>query len=266
MQVYRDLRVLTARPSVADEAALPHAIYGSVDGAVAHSVAGWLADVSTALADAASAGRVPILVGGTGLYLSSVLEGLSPIPDVPAAVRERWRTAGLSGPELHAALAVRDAAMAARLNPSDPQRLVRALEVVDGTGRSLSEWQRTRAAPLLTAERCARIVLEPPRSVVRARIAKRFERMLADGALAEVERLITRRLDTALPVMKAIGVRPLGEALAGARTVADAADEAVVQSRQYAKRQSTWFRNRLADWPRAGTEDEAFAAILSRLA
>ncbi len=253
MQVYRDLRVLTARPSVADEARVPHHLYGTVDAAEAASVAAWVAAAEGAITEARAAGRVPIVVGGTGLYLAALTEGLSPIPPVPEAVRRHWREAQAheTPAALHAALAARDPAMAARLRPSDPQRVVRALEVVEGTGRSLGAWQAERTPPVLPlAPGVANFVLETPRPLLRERIAARFEAMVEEGAIDEAVRLTGRHLDPALPAMKAIGVAQLSAHARGLVGRDEAIGDAITQTRQYAKRQDTWFRNRFADWSR----------------
>lgn len=264
MQVYGDLAILTARPSAADEARVPHALYGHVDAASAHSVAAWLADIAAALDTARGQGRRPIIVGGTGLYLAALTEGLSPMPDVPAAVRERWRQrqGELPSEALHAELARRDPAMAARLRPSDPQRIVRALEVIEGTGRSLLAFQAERSAPLIDPAHAARIVLAPDRTVLRARIAERFETMMAAGALAEAGRLAARNLDGTLPAMKAIGVVALTSHAAGTLSREEAIARAITESRQYAKRQDTWFRNRFGDWPRYQSPEQAEKSAL----
>lgn len=259
MQVYRDLSVLTARPSPEEEARVPHALFGHVDGATACSVAAWLLDAQTALAAAQEAGRVPVVVGGTGLYLAALTEGLSPVPPIPDEVRARWRARQAEEPAeaLHAALARRDPVMARRLRPSDPQRIVRALEVLEATGRSLAAWQEERVPPVLPpGPGVRRIVLSPDRNDLRLRIARRFETMVAAGAVEEAEALAARGLDPGLPVMKAIGVRELASFAAGRLTRAEAVERAVTASRRYAKRQETWFRHRFADWERLGTADE----------
>ncbi|GAB5373881.1 MAG: tRNA (adenosine(37)-N6)-dimethylallyltransferase MiaA [Acuticoccus sp.] len=263
MQVYRDLRVLTARPSVAEERAVPHALFGTVDAAEAHSVAAWLADMRTALAQAAAAGRRPIVVGGTGLYLAALTEGLSPMPPVPDDVRAFWREgrAASASEELHAELARRDARMAARLRPSDRQRVVRALEVFEATGRSLADWQGERAAPLVSPTDAVRIVIAPPREALRAAIAARFDTMMDEGAVAEAAALSARNLDAGLPAMKAIGVRPLADYAAGRLDRSHAIDQSVTESRQYAKRQETWFRHRFADWTRVANGAEGVALV-----
>ena len=258
MQVYRDLAVLTARPTPADEAAAPHMLYGHVDAGVAHSVAAWLDDVGAAIAGARAAGRLPVVVGGTGLYLAALTEGLSAIPPIPDDVRGHWRArqAVTTPADLHAELARRDPGMAARLRPSDPQRIVRALEVLDATGRSLADFQSARTAPLLPlGPGVTAIVLAPDRADLHARIAARFEAMVAAGAAREAAALAARGLDPALPAMKAIGVDALTRHAAGAIGRDEAVTLAVNATRQYAKRQETWFRNRFAHWNRVSTLD-----------
>lgn len=261
LQVYADLDVLTARPSADDLGRAPHALYGHVDGAQPHAVGSWLADVSRVLNElkesikdsSENQALLPIIVGGTGLYFEALTNGLSAVPDIAPEIRARWRSAG---PEvdLHAELSARDPVMAARLRPSDPQRLMRALEVIDGTGRSLSAWQAETSPGLLDPKRALRIALAPDRAALDARIARRLEAMLGAGAIEEAERLGARGLDPALPVMKALGVAPL-IALARGEIDRPAAFERVrLDTRRYAKRQSTWFRNRMPDWRHVAPE------------
>ena len=264
MQVYRDLAILTARPNAADEAAVPHLLYGTVDAAEAHSVAAWLESAREALARAAAEGRRPIVVGGTGLYLAALTEGLSAIPPVPEPVRAHWRARQAAEPAeaLHAALARADPGMAARLRPSDPQRIVRALEVMEATGRSLADWQGERTPPLIEPGRdVLRVVVAPPRPLLRERIARRFDQMVAAGAVEEAAALAARGLDPALPAMKAIGVRLLAAYAAGEIDLPAAVSRAVTDTRQYAKRQETWFRNQFADWQRITGPEEGEALI-----
>ncbi|MCC2112744.1 MAG: tRNA (adenosine(37)-N6)-dimethylallyltransferase MiaA, partial [Hyphomicrobiales bacterium] len=209
MQVYRELLVLTARPSAADEAFAPHRLYGHVAAATRYSVGAWLADLAPVLDEARAADHVPILVGGTGLYFKAAIEGLVELPEIPAETRESLKEkAGTLGPTgLYDLLVARDPVMAKRLPPSDPQRIIRALEVLEGTGRSLAEWQTASpAAPLIDPAMARKIVLDPDREVLRERIAQRFYAMVEAGALDEVERLAALRLDPELPAMKAIGV------------------------------------------------------------
>lgn len=250
MQVYRDLRILTARPSPQEERRVPHRLFGFVPAAEAYSVGRWLADVARAVEEAWASGRLPILVGGTGLYFKALLEGLSPVPEIPLEVRRRWREAALRGTaaELHRLLEQCDPEMAARLRPTDTQRLVRALEVVEATGRSLADWQRHAGPAVLSAAETVRIVLAPERQSLVQRIDARCEAMLAAGALEEVASLAAQRLDPALPAMRAHGVRPLLACIAGAIDIDLAAARIKSETRRYAKRQRTWARRFMADW------------------
>ncbi len=252
MQVYRELRVLTARPTAAEEAALPHRLYGVLAASEACSAARWRGLALAAIAEAEAAGQLPILVGGTGLYVKSLIEGLAPAPAVPAALRARLRAlhAEVGAEGLHRRLQARDPGMAVRIRPSDPQRLIRALEVIESSGRSLADWQQAGAAlpeveggPLTRP--FATIVLEPPRTALYARCDRRFDAMLAEGALAEVEALLALELDPALPAMKAVGVSELARHLRGETTLETAAAAARTATRRYAKRQITWFRHQL---------------------
>lgn len=252
MQVYRDLRLLTARPTQAEEAAVPHRLFGHVDGSVAHSVGRWLAEMGAALADLRTEHRPALIVGGTGLYFKALLDGLVAVPPVPAEVRARWRSlAETSEPgRLHAMLAAKDPEMAQRLAPTDAQRVVRALEVLDATGLSLAEWQRRPAEPLLQRDRVERIVVAMDREAIRARCDRRLEQMLELGALDEVRQLSSRRLDAALPVMRAIGVRPFLAHLDGSSSLEQALALAKTETRQYVKRQQTWLAKFMGDWQR----------------
>lgn len=246
MQMYAELDILTARPDPAELAAAPHRLYGVWPAAEAGSAARWRSLAEAAVRAAWAAGEVPILVGGTGLYFRALLQGLAAIPPVPDAVREaaRARLADLGAAALHAELARRDPVMAARLRPSDGQRLVRALEVLDATGLSLAAWQAGQSSEPVT-DQVFTLVLEPPREALYAAIDRRFAAMLDRGALAEVERLVQLGLDPALPVMKALGVPELAAHLRGETTLEAAADLARHASRRYAKRQTTWFRHQL---------------------
>jgi tRNA dimethylallyltransferase len=250
MQVYRELRVLTARPGAADLVAIPHRLYGTVPATEAYSVGQWLSDAAGAIEEAKAQGRVPILVGGTGLYIKTLLEGLAPIPDIPQETRELWRerAATLAADQLHRELAARDAVMAARLRPSDPQRIVRALEVIDATGVSLADWQGTAGSPILKDDAVLKLVVAPERDAIYAAIDARFDRMIEQGALAEVEALTALRLDEGLPLTRALGVRELAAHLAGALSLEEAASKAKTESRRYAKRQMTWLKRFMADW------------------
>jgi tRNA dimethylallyltransferase len=256
MQVYRDLRVLTARPSSQDEARVPHLLFGTVDGATNFSVRQYLAAASEALDAVRAADRIPIFTGGTGLYFKALLHGLSDIPAVPADVRARVReeAAGLSPPQLHARLAARDPQTAARLRPSDPQRILRALEVFAATGRSLASFQGARERPLLDAQECLCLFIAPARAALHEAIDKRFDSMLAAGALAEVDALRQRKLDPALPVMRAHGVPHLIAHLDGRINLEEAARLGKRDTRAYVKRQFTFARHQLREFSWIGTE------------
>ena len=250
MQVYRDLCMLSARPVPADEATVPHALYGHVDGAEAYSTGRYVRDLEPVLEQASDDGLRPIIVGGTGLYIRAFLEGLSPVPDIPAAVRDRWRTlqreAGTEA--VYTELMARDPPMAARLRPSDPQRIVRALEVLDATGRSLADWQAMPGVPLLHANACERVLIAPPRQDVMARADARFDAMVASGALTEVSSLLVRGFDPSLPVMRALGVPQLAAYLRGTMPLDAAVAEAKAETRAYIKRQLTWAKRNMSDW------------------
>lgn len=250
MQVYKELRILTARPSEDDEAAVPHRLYGFRAASEAYSVAAWLADVAP-LIEAARAGGPPLVItGGTGLYFKALLEGLSPVPEIPDAVRRHWRAeseASGSG-ALHAVLRERDPAMAERLAPTDPQRIVRALEVLEATGRSLLEWQSVAGKPLLAPGEAGLLYVCPPREVLYARCDARLDKMVAAGALDELNRLRELQLGPALPAMRALGVRPLLGYLDGVLEWQAALTAAKTETRQYAKRQLTWARSNMMSW------------------
>jgi tRNA dimethylallyltransferase len=251
MQVYRDLKVITARPGAAEEARAPHLLYGHVDAAENYSVGRFLGDAAGALEAALRQRRVPIFVGGSGLYFKALTRGLAAIPPVPADVRAaiRARLDAEGSPALHAELAPRDPTTAARLRPADRIRIGRALEVLEATGRPISDWHRDGVPPPLDASRAAKIFLAPDRAALYRRIDARFDAMVAAGALEEVRALGERRLDPLLPVMKAHGVPWLIRHLAGGITLAAAVEGAKSDTRHYAKRQFTWFRNQLPDWP-----------------
>jgi tRNA dimethylallyltransferase len=250
MQVYSGLRVLTARPSEQDEALAPHKLYGFVSPAEAYSVGRWLEDVAGEIEAARADGQTPILVGGTGLYFKALLEGLAPVPDVPAQVRDHWRSQAerLSGAELHAMLAARDPVMADRLRPQDPQRIVRALEVIDATGRSLSEWQAAPVQSVLDGQDARAVVVAPEREIIYARCEERFAAMLDGGALDEVAALMALELDSGLPAMRALGVAALMAHLCGEIGLEEAATRVKTETRRYAKRQLTWLRSNMITW------------------
>lgn len=250
MQVYRDLRIITARPAPEEEARAPHLLYGHVDAAENYSVGRWCVDARAALAAVERAGRLPIVVGGTGLYFKALTQGLAAVPPIPAdirsAVRDRLKGEGIA--PLYAELSDRDPATARRLGPGDRARITRALEVVLATGRSLSDWHREGMEPALDADGAVKIFLDADRAELYRRIDARFDAMLESGALDEVRALSRRGLDAALPAMKAHGVPWLIRSLKGEIDLATAAEEGKRDTRRYTKRQATWFRHQLPDW------------------
>ncbi len=248
-QLYRDLRVLTARPSATDEARVRHRLYGIRDAAERCSAAAWCELARSAIAEAEHAGRVPIVVGGTGLYFRALTEGLSAIPAIPDAIRTavRARLEAIGASALYRELAARDPVTAERLEPGDRQRIVRAVEVIEATGRPLSAWQASSERSEALAAQLA-IVLTPERAALHQRIAARFEAMVDDGASDEVRALLARGLDPTLPAMKAVGVKALQAYLTGKLDRATAIAAGQAATRQYAKRQMTWFRHQMTDW------------------
>lgn len=250
MQVYRDLRIITARPTGADEALVPHRLYGHVDAAVNFSAGAWVADAAKALEEAKAQGRLPIFIGGTGLYFKALTAGLSVVPPIPPElrgdVRARLERNGVEA--LHAELARRDPRAAERLNLRDRTRIARALEVVEATSRSLLDWHREGQPPLLPRDSFRAVFLAPERDELYARIDARFDAMLGAGALREVERLAARNLDPLLPAMKAHGVPALIRYLRGELSLEDAAGIGRADTRHYAKRQFTWFRHQLPEF------------------
>jgi tRNA dimethylallyltransferase len=266
MQVYGDLRLITARPTPAQEALAPHVLYGHVEAAERYSVGAWRLDASAALAAAARAGLPAIVVGGTGLYFEALTKGLAAVPpiaeDVRAAVRARLAADGTRA--LHAELAGRDPAMAQRLMPGDRSRVTRALEVVLATGRSLADWHRDGMPPAVDPDHAIKIFLNPDRTALARRIEARFAAMLAAGALDEVRALAARGLDPMLPAMKAHGVPWLIRHLKGEITLAEASQGGVRDTWRYTKRQATWFRNRMPCWSWVAPE-AAEALILGEI-
>jgi tRNA dimethylallyltransferase len=256
MQVYRDLTIITARPTPQDLQRAPHRLYGQVDAAENYSVGRYLVDASNALQEANRAERIPIFVGGTGLYFKALTHGLSAVPPIPADIRVkvRARLAAEGAHALHAELSQRDAATAARLRPADRSRVVRALEVIEATGRPLTEWHGHGKSALLDSRQVLTAFLTPERNELYRRIDARFEMMLAAGALEEVRALAARNLDPLLPAMKAHGVPWLGRHLAGEITLEVATERAKQDTRRYAKRQFTWFRHQLSEWPHLAPE------------
>lgn len=250
MQVYRDLRIITARPTAADEALVPHRLYGHVDAAVNFSAGAWVGDAAKALDEARARGRLPIFIGGTGLYFKALTAGLSVVPPIPAEVRDDVRARlDRNGVEaLHAELARRDPGAAERLNLRDRTRIARALEVIEATGRSLLDWHGEGQPPLLPKDSFRAVFLAPERDELYARIDARFDAMLGAGALREVERLAARHLDPLLPAMKAHGVPALIRHLRGELSLEEAAGIGRADTRHYAKRQFTWFRHQLPEF------------------
>jgi tRNA dimethylallyltransferase len=250
MQVYRDLRVITARPTTEEEARVPHRLYGEVDAAINFSAGAWVAEAAMILAEARAQNRLPIFTGGSGLYFKALTRGLSAVPPISAAIREGVRAQlERDGVEaLHAELAQRDPASAERLKPRDRTRIARALEVVEATGRSLTDWHRDGLPPLLPPGSFRGLFLEPERNELYARIDARFNAMLTAGALEEVARLAARRLDPLLPAMKAHGVPALIRHLGGKITLDEAAAIGRADTRHYVKRQFTWFRHQLPEF------------------
>jgi tRNA dimethylallyltransferase len=250
MQVYRDLRVITARPTREEETIVPHRLYGHVDAAVNFSAGAWVSDAALALAEARAQLRLAIFAGGSGLYFKALTRGLSAVPPIPSDVRESVRTRlERDGVEaLHAELAQRDPSAAERLKPRDRTRIARALEVIEATGRSLTDWHRDGLPPLLPPGSFRALFLEPDRDALYARIDARFEAMLKAGAMEEVAALAARQLDPLLPAMKAHGVPALIRHLKGEITRDEAAEIGRADTRHYAKRQFTWFRHQLPEF------------------
>ncbi|MGE0095484.1 MAG: tRNA (adenosine(37)-N6)-dimethylallyltransferase MiaA [Alphaproteobacteria bacterium] len=246
MQVYRELRILTARPGTAEMERAPHRLYGILSAAEACSAARWRALTVAAIEEARGEGRLPILVGGTGLYLKALFEGLAEMPPIPSAVRDaaRARYRKLGGEAFRAELARRDPDSAARLAAGDTQRLIRAWEVVEATGRPLPVWQKAGTAKKM-GYTYRTILVMPPRDALYAACDARFDAMVAAGALDEVRALMALGLDPTLPAMKSLGVRELAQHLAGEWTLEQAAEKARQATRNYAKRQTTWFRHQL---------------------
>jgi tRNA dimethylallyltransferase len=263
MQVYRDLRVITARPTAEEEARVPHRLFGHVDAAENYSVGRWCVAAGAAIAEANEAGSLPIVVGGTGLYFKILTQGLARIPPTPselrATIHSRLQSEGVAA--LYGDLRAQDPRTAQRLMPADRARIVRALEVMLATGRSLADWQREGMQPALEAHDAVKIFLAMDRHELYRRIDARFDAMLAAGALEEVRALHSRHLDPALPAMKAHGVPWLVRHLRGEMDLAAAVDAAKRDTRRYTKRQATWFRHQLPDWTWVAPESAAGAIM-----
>lgn len=256
MQVYRELEIVTARPGPADLARAEHRLYGHVPATEAYSVGRYLRELAPVLAALAAAGRMAVLVGGTGLYFKALLEGLAEVPPIDPAIRARWRErAAETGPAaLHAELQRRDPVMAERLAPTDPQRLVRALEVLDATGRSLAAWQAAAAQPLLDEAATIRLLVACDRETLYARTDARLDVMMAAGALDEARRLAALRLAPDLPAMRAVGVPPLLAHLRGDLSETAALAQAKLDTRHYVKRQATWASRNMMSWTKTNRQ------------
>ncbi|MDC7741642.1 tRNA (adenosine(37)-N6)-dimethylallyltransferase MiaA [Rhizobium binxianense] len=253
MQVYDTLRILTARPSEEEMQGVPHHLYGHVPAGTAYSTGAWLRDVSVLLPMLKAEGRLPVVVGGTGLYFKALIGGLSDMPEIPEALREELRARllkeGADG--LYAELTEADPATAASLNRQDGQRIVRALEVVKATGRSIADFQGRAGPMVIRAAEARKIIVLPDRAVLHQRINGRFEKMLQQGAEDEVRALLARDLPAEAPVMKAIGVAQIAAMLKGEMERDEVLEKGAAATRQYAKRQMTWFRNQMDDsWER----------------
>lgn len=251
LQVYREPRILTARPRPEDEATVPHRLYGTVAASTAHSVGRWIDDARVELEAAWRDHRLPIVVGGTGLYFRALEQGLARVPPIPPEVRRRWRDrlAREGPPRLHEELARRNPAEARRVRPSDGQRIVRALEVEEATGRGLGDWQSGEHGPtLLAGADVLRLFLSPPRADLRERIARRFQAMVEEGAMAEAQAIDRLALDPALPAARLIGLKPLIQHGRGEIDLETACGIAIAATRQYAKRQLTWARSNMISW------------------
>ena len=248
-QIYRDLPILSAAPTSEERARAEHRLYAIQDGALPCSAAQWAVLAKREIADIHARGKLPILVGGTGLYLRTLIEGIAPVPPIDRDTRERIRARGVE--ENRAELERRDPAGAARLAPADSARIARALEVVVSTGKPLSEWQQDRSGGISGEVALRPLILLPPRDWLYARCDERFAKMFDGGAIGEVEALLARSLNPNLPVLRAIGVREIGQYLSGELTREQAIAAGQQATRRYAKRQYTWFAHQPpADWPR----------------
>ena len=270
-QVYRDLRIVSARPSAEEEARVPHRLYGTRDGADACSAAEWAADAKAAIAGAHDERQLPVLVGGTGLYLRTLLDGIAPVPDIDPDIRAAVRAMPVA--DAHAALSREDPPAAARIRRSDTTRTARALEVVRSTGRPLAEWQREKVGGISAEVSLAPLILLPPRDWLYARCDARFEKMFSNEGIEEVSSLLARNLPALAPVMRAIGVREIAAYLNGDLDRAAALEAGRTATRQYAKRQYTWFaRQPPAPWPQfrapleAGVIEEALGLLEAKTA
>ena len=264
-QIYHDLPILSAAPSASERAMADHRLYGVRDGAAPCSTADWALLAKVEIAAIHAAGRLPILVGGTGLYLRTLLDGIAPVPPIDPAIRAAGRASPVA--DNHAALGRLDPAAAARLNPGDTTRVARALEVVRSTGRTLGDWQAAREGGIGGSVALRPLILLPPREWLVKRCDTRFAAMIAAGAIEEVAALLKRGLDPALPVMRAIGVPQIAAYIRGTIDRPTMIERGQIATRQYAKRQSTWFsRQTPAQWPRFATPLDEPSAIDAALA
>ena len=263
-QVYADLAVLSARPTQEDMRGIEHRLFGEWHGAQACSAADWAVAAKKEIAACHAAGAVPILVGGTGLYLRTLLDGIAPVPPIDPAIRSQVRAMALA--DAHAALQAEDPPRAALLAPADAARIARALEVVRSTGETLAHWQARRLGGIGGDVSLKAAVLLPDRDKLYERCERRFVKMLGQGAISEVEALLARNLDPSLPVMRAIGVREIAGYLRGDWSLAEAEAMASQATRHYAKRQYTWFRRQPPpDWPRIEYDDFTIGPLCDRL-
>jgi len=269
MQLYKELRLVSARPSAEEEAVVPHRLYGVLPAAEVFSTGAWLRRVEIELADIWAQGQVPVLVGGTGLYFKALLQGLAELPEIPQQVRSDARAIGDAG----GAAALKEALAAAgdpeaAASLEDPQRLARALEVIQASGKTLAHWQAVQPSqPVLDSGDCVSLVLGPPRAWLHERIARRAKGMLSADGLREVEILLSQKLSYKLPAMRAIGVKEIGAFLSGDQDLEETEYRLIVATRQYAKRQETWFRNQMPDWQRIDPSKEIdLTGVLGRFA
>ncbi|MWV28119.1 tRNA (adenosine(37)-N6)-dimethylallyltransferase MiaA [Aurantiacibacter rhizosphaerae] len=263
-QVYADLQILSARPSSEEMRGVPHRLFGAWDGAQACSAADWAAAAKREIEEAHAAGAVPILVGGTGLYIRTLLDGIAPVPPIDPAIREEVRA--MDAEDLYAAVQREDAEAAQTLNANDTQRLSRALEVVRSSGKPLREWQRQKTGGIGDAIALAPLVLLPDREWLYKRCDRRFALMMENGAVEEVERLLTRDLSEDLPVMRAIGVPQIAEYLRGSLSQEEAIARGQQVTRNYAKRQYTWLRHQPPeDWPRLAPDNVQLRTVFETI-
>ena len=252
-QLYADLRLISARPSPQDEALVPHRLYGVLDGDDVASAARWAGMAKAAIAETHAAGRVPIIVGGTGMYLTTLIDGIAPVPDIDADVRAAVRQ--MTTPDAVAALAIADPALAARLLPNDRQRTLRGLEVIRSSGQSLLHWQQQRVGGIAAVQPLRCFVVDVPRPLLHQRATERLWQMAEAGAVAEAAALLARNLPDDRPVRRALGVAEFGAVAAGTLALPDAVAAAATATRQYQKRQTTWARGQAGHWKRIGPDN-----------